>query len=279
MRERSLLGKKNGGRQQTAAQPAALAVLAAFTALAVLGWVIDVRLRRVQPVATPTLPWIVAFYLWAIIGTAVIVPDRLIQRVLEMTNLFVLYGTIAHGVQRLRTFQLVAGVMAGTCMFIAIVCFHQGLSPNQCIAGHSDAEGDIAGTPDGRPCDNVEMCRGPDAEPGMEYRCERVGMFGTFSVEDRVRYRGELHDPNEVSLTIAAGALSLLIAFALRTRTSVALFWYVIGVAVAAYTIFLTKSRGGQICALLVPFVYMVRRWGIKAFIPAGMAALPVLLL
>jgi hypothetical protein len=28
-----------------------------FTVLAVLGWVIDVRLRRLQPVAVPTLPW------------------------------------------------------------------------------------------------------------------------------------------------------------------------------------------------------------------------------
>src|SRR6266403_1920946 len=36
MRERSELGKKNGGRQHTASQPADLAVLAAFTALAVL---------------------------------------------------------------------------------------------------------------------------------------------------------------------------------------------------------------------------------------------------
>ena len=36
MRERSLLGKKNGGRQHTASQPAELAVFAARTALAVL---------------------------------------------------------------------------------------------------------------------------------------------------------------------------------------------------------------------------------------------------
>ena len=84
----------------------------------------------------------------------------------------------------------------------------------------------IEGKPDGRMCENVEQCRGPDAEPGKEYRCEHVGLFGTYSVEERVRYRGELHDPNEVALTICAGALSMLIAFALRKRTtlSVTLF-------------------------------------------------------
>src|ERR1041385_4601837 len=78
-----------------------------FTALAVLGWVIDVRLRRLQPLATPTLPWVAVLVLWCLIGTAVIAPDKLMTRTLELTSLFALYGTIAHGVQRFRTFQLI----------------------------------------------------------------------------------------------------------------------------------------------------------------------------
>src|SRR5690606_32149807 len=41
----------------------------------------------------------------------------------------------------------------------------------------------------------------------------------------------------------------------------------------------LSKSRGGQAAALLVFFVYMVRRFGLVAFIPAGLLALPVMLL
>ena len=92
-----------------------------FTVLAVLGWVIDVRLRRLQPVATPTLPWAAALFLWLIIGTAVVAPDQLFTRIIEATILFALYGTIAHGIQRLRTFQLVAGVMAATCALLALV--------------------------------------------------------------------------------------------------------------------------------------------------------------
>src|SRR5512134_1461257 len=99
-----------------------------FTALAVLGWVIDVRLRRPQPVAAPTLPWVAGLFLWIIIGTAVVAPEQLITRAIDTAILFVLYAVIAHGVQRLRTFQLVAGVMAATCMFITLVCFHQGLA-------------------------------------------------------------------------------------------------------------------------------------------------------
>ena len=249
-----------------------------FTVLAVLGWVIDVRLRRLQPIATPTLPWVIGFFLWAIIGTAVLLPDQLIGRTLEMVSLFALYGTIAHGVQRFRTFQQVTGVLTATCLFIALICFHQGLSEKQCIAGEESA-GDIAGKPDGRECENNEVCRGPDAEPGFEYRCEHVGLLGTYSVEERVRYRGELHDPNEVSLTISAGALSLLLGFFVRKRGTPSAMFYIIAAGIVFYTVFMTQSRGGLVAGLLVPGIFIVRRYGWKSLIPAMAIALPVLLL
>lgn len=249
-----------------------------FTALAVLGWIIDVRLRRLQPFAAPTLPWVVGFFLWALIGTAVLLPDQLITRTLELTSLFALYGTLAHAVQRFRTFQLVAGVLTATTMFIALVCFHQGLADKQCVGGEEHA-GDITGTPDGRSCDNGEQCRGPGAEPGFEYRCEHVGLVGTYSIEERVRYRGDLHDPNEVALAISAGALSLLIGFAMRKRQPRSVFFYGAGAAIVFYTVVMTQSRGGLVAGMLVPGVYLVRRYGVKSLIPAAMVALPVLML
>jgi hypothetical protein len=249
-----------------------------FTALAVLGWVIDVRLRRLQPIATPTLPWVVAFFVWALIGTAVLRSDLLQARLLEMISLFALYGTIAHGVQRFRTFQLVAGVLTATTLFIALVCFHQGFAEKQCIAGE-ESVGDIMGKPDGRPCETAEVCRGPDAEPGLEYRCEHVGIVGTYSVDERVRYRGELHDPNEVALAISAGALSLLIAFAIRRRNPPSRFLYGLAAAIVFYTVYMTQSRGGLVAAMLVPGIYVLRRYGLKSMIPALAVALPVLML
>lgn len=249
-----------------------------FTVLAVLGWIIDVRLRRLQPIATPTLPWAIGFFLWALVGTAVLLPDQLITRTLELTVLLALYGTIAHGIQRFRTFQLVAGMVAATTLFVALVCFHQGLAEKQCIGGEESA-GDISGVPDGRVCENNEQCRGPEAEPGFEYRCEHVGFFGTYSIDERVRYRGDLHDPNEVALTICAGALSLLIGFAMRKRSPPAVFFYGLAAGIVFYTAYMTQSRGGLVAALLVPGVYVVRRYGIKSVIPAMAVALPVLLL
>jgi hypothetical protein len=250
-----------------------------FTALAVLGWVIDVRLQRLQPAAAPTLPWVIALILWIIVGTAVVVPAQLMSRLADMAILFAVYGTIAHGVQRFRTFQTVAGVVTVTCMFITLVCFHQGMAPRQCIGGAESGEGASGGVPDGRGCEINENCRGPDAQPGLEYRCERVGLFGTSSIEDRVRYRGDLHDPNEVSLTICAGGLSLLIAFGLRKRGSFGAFVCWICAVIVVWAVSMTQSRGGLVAAMLVPGVYLVRRYGIGILFPAAAVGVPVLML
>jgi len=250
-----------------------------FTALAVIGWIVDVRLRRLQPVSVPTLPWVLAFLGWAVVCTAVVAPEKLLGRGVHLAIVFCLYGVVAHGIQKFRTFQLVAGALVATCLFITTVCFHQGLAPKQCIAGELSADGDLNGAPDGRRCESAEQCLGPDAEPGKQYRCEHVGMAETFSIDERVRYRGELHDPNEVALTISAGALSFLIAFSLRRRSPLGLLFCACGVIFVVATVLLTKSRGGLVSAMLVPGVYVVRRYGLWAVLPGvTLAATAVLL-
>jgi O-antigen ligase len=99
------------------------------------------------------------------------------------------------------------------------------------------------------------------------------------SVEGRVRYRGDLNDPNEVALVIAAGAISLLIAFMRRKRDPV--FWFIgaVSIATCVVSIMMTKSRGGQLAMLLVFFVYLVRRYKLLAMIPAALLAVPVMIL
>lgn len=243
-----------------------------FAALAVLGWIIDVRLRRLQPIAVPTLPWTAAFLAWALACTAIVAPATLLRQALDLAIVFALYGVIAHGVQRFRTFQVVAGALVATCLFITAICFHQGLAPRQCIAGDEGSSGEVLGRPDGRGCDAAEECLGPDAEPGKVYRCEHVGVAGTYSILERVRYRGVLHDPNEVALTICAGALSLLIGFALRRRTPLAVVAYGGAAILVLLTVGMTQSRGGLACAMLVPGVYLIRRYGLWVVVP-GIAA------
>ena len=249
-----------------------------FTLFAVVGYVIDLRLRRLQPLATNTLPWVIGLFAWSLISTGINMPAELMPRTIEIAILFALYGTIAHGIQRFRTFQWVVGVLAATCLFISFVCTHQGLSPRQCIGGE-ESEGAIEGKPDGRFCETSEQCRGPDAEPGKEYRCEHVGLFGTYSVEDRVRYRGDLHDPNEVCLTICAGAMAMLIGFALRKKAAFSKFVMYLGVGLVIVTVWLSQSRGGLVAMMLVPGVYLIRRYGFKIIIPLALIAIPIMLL
>ncbi len=248
-----------------------------FAAFALVGYVIDVRLRRTQPISTPMLPWAIAFLLWAVVSTAINVPDNLISKVIEMVILFTLYGTIAHGIQRFRAFQVVVGVLSVVCVFVAAVCLHQGMSPLQCVGGEN-LDGEGVGRPDGRSCEMTEQCGGPGAEPGLQYRCELVGIGGMHSVEGRVRYRGDLQDPNEVALVIAVGGISILVAFIQRKREGFFRFGATLAIAICVAAVMLTKSRGGQAAMMLVFFVYMVKRYRFKAFIPAALMAVPLMM-
>lgn len=247
-------------------------------ALAAIGFIVDLRLHRLQPVATNTLPWVIAFLGWAVMTVAINVPEALPRLAMELAILFVLYGTIAHGIQRFRTFQFVAGVLATTVLLIAFVCFHQGISPKQCVGGVA-VVGGVEGAPDGRYCEDHMQCSGPEAEPGLIYRCERVGLFDTYSIDGRVRYTGELRDPNEVGLTVCVGGIGILIGFAIRRRRTGAQLLMGLGVILLLATVWLTQSRGSLIVAMLVPGVYVVRRFGLAAMIPAAVMAVPVLLL
>ncbi len=249
-----------------------------FTALAVLGYVIDVRLRRLQPFAVPTLPWILGFLIWAIASCAAIVPEQLITKSIELAILFALYGTIAHGIQRFRTFQVVAGAVCLTMLFIIGVCVIQGMSDKQCIGG-AEIDGEISGAPDGRLCETTETCRIGAPDPTLDYRCEHIGPLGTFSVQERVRYRGDLQDPNEVALATSAGGFALIIAFGIRKRGAGSRMLVALGAMVIVVGVFMTQSRGGLIAAMLVPGIYLVRKYGVKVIFPALAIAVPVMML
>lgn len=254
-----------------------LPLLYLFCAAAVGGYLLDLKLRRLEPIAVPTLPWVVLLILWATVSNVANAPDLLIPKTIELAILFVLYGTIAHGVQRFHAFHVIAGTVMATGLFLAAVCWHQGHQDRSCVAIDPEHPGE--GMPDGRPCEMAEHCQGPDAEPGAVYRCEKVGMFGTYSIEDRVRYRGELHDPNELAMTICAGGLSFLIAFALHARTT---SWVLIagfGTLLVGWTVILSGSRGGLISFLLVPFVYFVKRVGVVGVVAGAVGGAGVMLL
>jgi O-antigen ligase len=125
----------------------------------------------------------------------------------------------------------------------------------------------------------ADDCYGHDAEPGSEYRCEKAGMFGTYSIEDRVRYRGELHDPNELGMTVCIGAFAFLVAFANQRRRPLTIVVAILGSAAVFYCVLLTMSRGAILVFALIGGVYAIRRYGIAGLIAGGVAALPLVAL
>jgi hypothetical protein len=162
-------------------------------------------------------------------------------------------------------------------LFVAAVCLDQGLSDKQCVGGEQ-MTGESVGRPDGRTCEIQEQCLGQGAEPGLQYRCEHVGIANMHSVDGRVRYRGDLQDPNEVALVIAVGGIAMLAAFIRRKPETGFRVVAILAIALCVTTIMFTKSRGGQIAMMLVFFVYFIRKFGWKAIVPAIAMALPVLL-
>jgi hypothetical protein len=227
-------------------------------------------------VRPPTLPLVIAFAVWVTLCNAVKIPEQLTGKLIELAILLVLYTTIAHACQRFRTLQVVGGTIMASCLFIALVCFHQGYQSHECVQMISE-EGE--GIAEGRPCDIAPACYVDAPNPNADYRCERVGLFGTNTIEDRVRYRGELHDPNEVAMTISIGGLSFLIAFFLRRRTAMATVLGALAIAMVAITVLLTKSRGGLIVAAAVPGVYFVKRYRLAGLLGMAALALPLMVI
>jgi O-antigen ligase len=164
-------------------------------------------------------------------------------------------------------------------LFLSILGVYQGMAPWGCHQLQY-AHGEKIYMYDGRDCDpeNREVCSAENAEPGADYACERVGLFGTNSDHGRVRYRGTLADPNELSLVIGI-AVPFAFAFVDRKRTLArqTLLFVTLGL-VGACAVF-TQSRGGQLVFLAVLGVYFLNRFGMKGLVLGVALALPIMLL
>ena|SRR5688572_4386207 len=173
-----------------------------FFGLSLYGAVIDVRAGNVRLRSTPQLPWVIAFLVYASATALIRAPGEAFSHITELAICAALFGLLAHGVQTFRALHFVAGTVLVMVLFVCGVGAHQGFAPTGCVVIDETVRGDNAtGKPDGRPCDTARSCYLGDAEPGAEYACERVGLFGTTSVgRGRVRYRGVLQDPNELAL-------------------------------------------------------------------------------
>ncbi|HYU16844.1 MAG TPA: hypothetical protein VEL05_12250, partial [Candidatus Acidoferrum sp.] len=168
-------------------------------ALAVFGFAVDLRLRINKASAVPQLKWAILLFLWATLTVVLKAPENSVKtEVIEFAVSITLFFVIAHSVHTFRAFQMVAGLILGLVVTLSILGIHQRTADWGCLMLDMNFSGDdLTGTPDGRSCGPLRDgdCYLGEPEPGREYICERIGLFGTSSVEGRVRYRGKLQDP------------------------------------------------------------------------------------
>lgn len=274
----------------------------AFAAVVVAG-AIDVIRRRVRVHLAPQIPFVVAFLAWALMVTAVKRPSVLGETLLGFAILLGIFAAVAIGCASssgVRAFAITFGACAALATTVALA---QSQGPFGCfLAAPDDWEGRGELTFDGRACETALDCRKDAPVPDGNYRCERRGPLNTATIGGRVRYRGSLADPNELSLAIAM-ALPFVAALARRerpapTRTAPVLLPPLLGdrllarcgaamralPAVLAYAatataVVLSQSRTGLLVFLAVVGIQFIRRAGAWGIVAASIVAPPMLLL
>jgi O-antigen ligase len=246
--------------------------------LTVFGGVLDVRLRNTELRSTPQLPWAIAFYVWAMVTVLFAAPRSLHLHAIALGVPVVLYLVVAHFTQSFRALSIVAGSVLSMAILVSGIAVHQGFADKGCVLVDETILADqTTGRFDGRPCEVAEQCYAGDAEPGGQYLCERIGLFGTTSVgKGRIRWRGVLQDPNELALAASIGVPLAFAAGARRRRPGhVALTLATLALVLAC--VLLTRSRGGQLVFLAVIATYFVRRFRKLGVVLASVVVAPVL--
>ena len=270
----------------------ALRLLDVCTGLVVLGLLVDLALGKHRYLYSPQLPLLGAF-----VGTAYFVTALTLGTARGLTLGFneaaipaVFMLAITYGSSTLPRMRAMIWTLLLLAGFVAAVAVHQGNVSPVCIEETADDSGVLEpdlDKVDGRVCGLPSDCR-QEGDNGAEWACERLGLFKTISTHRRVRWRGQLNDPNELSVFIG-GVIPLLFAVGLPLRNAASKrgpqlqrLLAIVSVAmigVGLYAVILTQSRGGQLVIATALLFMFVTRFGKKGVFVALLAALPVLLL
>lgn len=179
---------------------------------------LDVVWRRLKPALAPQVVYALAFLAWAALTTALKRPAALEERGMQLATVAGIFVAVAVAAASPRGLRALAITLVGCAFLTTVVAIVQAFQPHGCmIAAPDDWEGKGELEPDGRPCETNLDCRIEAPVPDGNYRCERPGPLGTSTIDGRVRYRGSLADPNELSLM---AGMSIPLAIALAERRS-----------------------------------------------------------
>lgn len=255
--------------------------------------VLDVMMGKTRLSLAPHVPLTWAFFAWAALVTFVRSPHTFFA---EMGSLMIemgLFGAVAFLPGTVRGVRNVCTAYLSSALFAATVAIVQAEGPLGCMqAAANDWEGKESVEFDGRTCETSLDCRRDPPVLHANYRCEHLGPFGTSTIGGRVRYRGTLADPNDLSL---AAALALPFAIALTERPrrdsktpqrgtpapSVPFLRAMVmssAVGLIGTMIVLSQSRMGVLVFLLVMGLALFRRAKVWGFV-LGLILIPPMLL
>ncbi len=247
-----------------------------FVLLVALGFALDLKLGLTRLVPSPLLPWGVAAFAWSMLTMALMAPGALTSEGLLSFIALFLFATIAQSVQTLRALRTLAMSLLLLSLGLAAIGVHQNFAPTGCVK-QDDVQPEVW-LADGRSCETREDCTATALESGSRFRCERLGLFGTTSVEGRVRYRGIMEDPNELAMVLSLALPFAFIPFQARRSFSRLLLALGSLGAIGLCVIF-TRSRSGQLAFLTVLAANLIRRLGWAGVGAAALLGAPVLML
>ena len=252
-------------------------------ALIVLGFIFDAGrfgLGANRMSAAPYLGHALFFFAWCIITVIIRAPSRLSAEAILFGTSVLMSLSIAHCAQTWKLYQIAGGTILALTLLLSFVGTHQANAPFRCH--WIDPVDRTVQHYDGHPCSGPEAeaeCIKEEDDHEKTWVCEHAGLMGTASVGGRIRFRGNLEDPNELSLTVAIG-LPFAFAFFQRKKTAVRLLLVAGSLALVGSCVFFSQSRGGQLVLLVVLGTYFLRQFGWKIGVVAGgVAAVPLLIL
>ncbi len=251
-------------------------------ALIVLGFVFDTGRFGIRAGNVTLAPyfWIaIFFFAWCLLTVILRAPQQLTTQAILFGTSVLMAMAIAHGVQTWRLYRFFAGALLALTLLLSFVGTHQATAPYRCMwidpvdrtILHYD------GHPCGGPEQTLECVRDDDHD--RDWVCEHAGLMNTSSVSGRIRFRGNLEDPNELALTVSIG-FPFAVAFFTRKKNVLRGLLVAGSFVLIGACVFYSQSRGGQLVLLLVLATYFVRRFGWKmGGVAGGLAAVPLLIL
>ena len=250
-------------------------------ALIGLGFVFDAGrygIHRVAP--APYLYHALFFFIWCLFTIMVRAPTTLTAESILFGTSILMAMSIAHCVQTLPLYKLFGLSILALTLLLSFIGTHQARAPFKCY--WLDPIDRTVQHYDGHPCSGVFQeaeCYREDDEHERTYVCEHAGLMGTASVAGRVRFRGNLEDPNELSLTVAIG-FPFAVAFYGMKKTIVRALLVIVSFLLVGSCVFYSQSRGGQLVLMAVLATMFIKRFGWKiGGIVGGIAAVPMLVL